>query len=112
MALVKFGGNAAHSLMTTSGDGKKSMIASGLLSFFFGPLGWLYAGSFKEAGVVALVYFLLCAVIPHLLLAPLLAVAHPLSAAIGLLYAWKYNQKGERQSLLPSDTKPSLPPRR
>ncbi len=112
MALVKLGGNAAHSLMTSGGEGKKSMIASGLLSFFFGPLGWLYAGSFKEAGVVALVYFLLCAIIPHLLLAPLLAVAHPLSAAIGLLYAWKYNQKGERHSLLPSDTKPSLPPRR
>ena len=112
MALVKYGGNAAHSLLASGGDGKKSMIASGLLSFFFGPLGWLYAGSFKEAGVVALVYFLLCAIIPHLLLAPLLAVAHPLSAAIGLLYAWKYNQKGERQSLLPSDPGRSLPPRR
>jgi len=112
MALVKYGGNAAHSLLASGGEGKKSMIASGLLSFFFGPLGWLYAGSFKEAGVVAIVYFVLCAIIPHLLLAPLLAVAHPLSAAIGLLYAWKYNQKGERQSLLPSDPGRSLPPRR
>ncbi|MCU1280555.1 MAG: hypothetical protein JWM53_4101 [bacterium] len=61
---------------------------------------------------MALVYFLLCAIIPHLLLAPLLAIAHPLSAAIGLLYAWRYNQKGERTSLLPSETPPSLPPRR
>ena len=113
LALVKAGGGAARSLVTTGGDGKKSMIASGLLSFFFGPLGWLYAGSFKEAGVVALVYFLLCAIIPHLLLAPLLAIAHPLSAAIGVLYAWKYNQKGERATLLPSDeSRPSLPPRR
>ena len=48
------------------------------------------------AGVVALVYFLLCAIIPHFLLAPLLVIAHPLSAAIGVLYAWKHNQKGER----------------
>lgn len=113
LALVKAGGGAARSLVATGGDGKKSMIASGLLSFFFGPLGWLYAGSFKEAGVVALVYFLLCAIIPHLLLAPLLAIAHPLSAAIGVLYAWKYNQKGERATLLPSDeSRPSLPPRR
>jgi hypothetical protein len=111
-ALVKYGGNAARSLLTTDGDNKKSLVASGLLSFFFGPLGWLYAGSFKEAGAVALVYFLLCAIIPHLLLAPLLAIAHPLSAAIGLLYAWRYNQKGERTSLLPSETPPSLPPRR
>ena len=109
-ALKKAG--AARSLVT-AGEGKKSLIASGLLSFFFGPLGWLYAGSFKEAGVVALVYFLLCAIIPHLLLAPLLAIAHPLSAAIGVLYAWKYNQKGERATLLPSDeSRPSLPPRR
>ena len=99
-ALVKYGGNAAHSLLASGGDNKKSLVASGLLSFFFGPLGWLYAGSFKEAGAVALVYFLLCAIIPHLLLAPLLAIAHPLSAAIGLLYAWRYNQKGERTSLL------------
>ena len=113
LALVKAGGGAARSLVATGGDGKKSMIASGLLSFFFGPLGWLYAGSFKEAGVVALVYFLLCAIIPHLLLAPLLAIAHPLSAAIGVLYAWKYNHKGERATLLPSDeSRPSLPPRR
>lgn len=113
LALVKAGGGAARSLVTTGGDGKKSLIASGLLSFFFGPLGWLYAGSLKEAGVVALVYFLLCAIIPHLLLAPLLAIAHPLSAAIGVLYAWKYNQKGERATLLPSDeSRPSLPPRR
>jgi hypothetical protein len=111
-ALVKFGGNAAHSLLAPGGDNKKSLVASGLLSFFFGPLGWLYAGSFKEAGAVALVYFLLCAVIPHLLLAPLLAIAHPLSAAIGLLYAWRYNQKGERTSLLPGEPPPSLPPRR
>jgi hypothetical protein len=112
LALVKVGTGAARSLVA-AGDGKKSLIASGLLSFFFGPLGWLYAGSFKEAGVVALVYFLLCAIIPHLLLAPLLAIAHPLSAAIGVLYAWKYNQKGERATLLPSDeSRPLLPPRR
>lgn len=113
-ALVKYSGSAARSLLTTGGgDNKKSLIASGVLSFFFGPLGWLYAGSFKEAGVVAIIYFILCAVIPHLLLAPLLAIAHPLSAAIGLLYAWKYNQKGERATLLPSDdSKGALPPRR
>ncbi|MGZ3429808.1 MAG: hypothetical protein ACXVCV_24320 [Polyangia bacterium] len=112
-ALVKYSGSAARSLLTTDGENKKSLVASGLLSFFFGPLGWLYAGSFKEAGAVALVYFLLCAIIPHLLLAPLLAIAHPLSAAVGLLYAWRYNQKGERVPLLPpSDPGRSLPPRR
>jgi hypothetical protein len=111
-ALVKYSGGAARSLLRTDGENKKSMIASGLLSFFFGPLGWLYAGSFKEAGIVGVIYFLLCAIIPHLLLAPLLAIAHPLSAAIGLLYAWRYNQKGERQSLLPGESPPSLPPRR
>jgi hypothetical protein len=111
-ALVKFGAGAARSLATSGGEGNKSLIASGVLSFFFGPLGWLYAAPLKEAGVVALAYIILCALMPHFLLAPLLAIAHPLSAAIGVAYAWRHNQKGERTSLLPADPKRALPPRR
>ena len=112
LALVKIGAGAAHSLVASGGEGKKSLIASGVLSFFFGPLGWLYAAPLKEAGVVALAYLILCALMPHFLLAPLLAIAHPLSAAIGVGYAWRHNQKGERTSLLPADPKRALPPRR
>jgi hypothetical protein len=62
---------------------------------------------------VALVYVLLCMFMPHFLLAPLLALAHPLSAAVGVAYAWRHNQKGERTSLLPGgDPDRILPPRR
>ncbi len=111
-ALVKLGAGAAHSLVTSGGDSRKSLVASGVLSFFFGPLGWLYAAPLKEAGTVAILYLVLCALMPHFLLAPLLAIAHPLSAAIGVAYAWRHNQKGERTSLLPPDSKRALPPRR
>ncbi len=29
---------------------KKSVLASGLLSFFFGPIGWFYAAPLEECG--------------------------------------------------------------
>jgi hypothetical protein len=113
MALVKFSGNAAHSLLTAGGDGKKSLVASGLLSFFFGPLGWLYAGAFKEAVPAAIVYALFWLLLSHFaIFAPLFGLLHLASAGAGLLYAHKYNQRGERTPLLPSDPGRSLPPRR
>jgi hypothetical protein len=112
-ALVKYGGNAARSLLASGeGENKKSMIVSGLLPLFFGPLGWLYAGSLKEAGVAGLIYILACSIIPHLLLIPILTIVNPIAAGVGLLYAWKYNNNGERTAILPSETPPSLPPRR
>lgn len=111
-ALVKFGGGAARSLVTTGGDGKKSLVASGLLSFFFGPLGWLYAGALKEAAPAALLWIVLWAVLPHwTILAPLWLTAMAVSGGVGLVYARKYNDKGERASLLANDSK-ALPPRR
>lgn len=111
-ALIRVGANAAQSLVASDGDAKKSMIASGLLSFFFGPLGWLYAAPLREAGPVALAYVLLSIIIPHFLWLPIVAIAHPLSAAVGVAYAWRHNQKGERTSLLPRDPGRALPPRR
>jgi hypothetical protein len=113
MALMKMGGNAAHSLLASGGEGKKSLVASGVLSFFFGPLGWLYAGNFKEAAAGGLAWILLWVILPHwTILAPLWLTAMALSGGLGVLYAHKYNQKGERQSLMPSDPGRSLPPRR
>ena len=72
-----------------------------MLSFFFGPIGWLYAAPLKEAGVAVLAYVILCALLPHFLLVPLMGLMHPLSAAIGIAYAYRHNQKGERTPLLP-----------
>lgn len=94
---------------------QKSLIASGALSFFFGPLGWLYAAPLKEA-IPAILLFMLAFKIPIIggllwLMLPLLGVA---SGLAGVAYAWRYNQNGERTSLLggDDDAKPSLPPRR
>ena len=110
-ALVKYGGSAARSLVAGGGDGKKSLVASGVLSFFFGPFGWLYAGAWKEAVPGALVWLIMIKLIPHwVILAPLWLTAMAVSGGIGLLYARKYNDKGERASLF-DDTK-ALPPRR
>ena len=88
--------------LVPGGDNQKSLVASGLLSFFFGPVGWLYAGHWKEALPAAGVLILLKYLLPSFLLLPLLGIVGPVSAGIGVLYAWMYNRKGERQKLLPA----------
>ncbi len=96
-------------------DGGKSFVASGALSFFLGPLGWLYAAPLKEAAPAVAIYILTCMILPHLLLLPVLAIVQPLSALAGLAYAWRHNQKGERTPLLgESEKKPErlLPKKR
>ncbi len=79
---------------------EKSLIASGALSFVFGPLGWLYAAPLKEAVPAIVAVALVSAVLPPTLAASLLAVVSPLSAVAGVAYAYRYNQTGRRASLL------------
>jgi hypothetical protein len=78
---------------------RKSLVASGALSFFFGPLGWLYAAPLKDALPAVLIYVLLFALVPSFLLTPLIGLGAPLSALFGVLYAWRYNEDGERTSI-------------
>jgi len=93
-------------------EGDKSLVASGLLSFFFGPLGWLYAAPLKEAVPAILLYGLLCMILPGFLLTPLLALMNPISALAGVAYAWRHNSNGERTPLLGrSDDRPRLGPK-
>jgi len=109
MALVKVGAGAARTLVAAP-EGKKSLVASGLLSFFFGPLGWLYAAPLKEAVPAIVVYTLFWIVFSHFaLFAPIFTLLHILFGALGVGYAWRHNQKGERSSIL-TDPK-ALPPR-
>ena len=81
-------------------EGGKSVVASGVLSFFLGPAGWLYAAPLGTAVPAALVYLILCMLLPKFLLLPLLGVTAPLRALAGLGYAARHNQHGRRTPLL------------
>jgi hypothetical protein len=94
--------------------GEKSWIKSGIASMLLGPLGWLYAGSFREAVPASAAYLLFAAIatkLPFFLLWPVMMVALPLSGIAGVVYALQYNKKGSRQRLWGSDKKKKeLPP--
>jgi hypothetical protein len=95
------------------GKGEKSWIKSGVASLALGPIGWLYAGSLREAvpaaaGWIALLT-LASKILPMVLLMPVLMVALPLSAIGGVVYALQYNRHGGRQRLF-GDEKKQLPP--
>jgi hypothetical protein len=88
--------------------GEKSWVKSALLSGLFGPLGWLYAGSFREAAPASaawLAFAAIAAKVPTLLLFPVLMVVLPLSGIAGLLYAVNYNRNGRKRQRLFGDKK-------
>lgn len=85
------------------GENKKSLLVSGGLSLVLGPLGWLYAGSFRESLPAAAAYLLIAAIVPGFLLLPLLTVALPISAVAGLVYAWQFNRDGQRGHIFGND---------
>lgn len=87
---------------------KKSLLWSGGLSFFLGPLGWLYAGSFRESIPGALIWLAAASVLsrlPLFLVWPVLMVVMPLSGIAGFVYAWHYNREGKRGRILGDDKK-------
>lgn len=88
--------------------GEKSWVKSGLASTFFGPLGWLYAGSFREAAPASAAWLAFAAIaskLPTLLLFPVLMVVLPLSGIAGALYAVQYNRNGRKRQRLFGDKK-------
>jgi len=84
-------------------QGDKSWVKSGVASMLLGPIGWLYAGSMREAVPASAAWLAFAALasklIPMFLLFPVLLVALPLSGIAGLLYAVQYNKTGTRQRL-------------
>jgi hypothetical protein len=93
------------------GKGEKSWVKSAIASTALGPIGWLYAGSLREAvpaatAWVALLFLL--KVLPSLLVLPSLMVLMPLSGLAGLLYAVQYNRNGGRQRLFGDKAKKQL----
>ncbi len=84
--------------------GDKNLLASAGLSLL-GPLGWLYAGSFREAIPATMAYIAVGYVLPTFVLAPFMLVGSLLSSAVGLTYAWQYNRKKGRTPLFLSGKK-------
>ena len=87
--------------------GEKSWIKSGIASTALGPIGWLYAGSLREAVPAATAWLAVMAIaskfIPMVLLMPVLMVALPLSGLAGVLYAIQYNRAGGKRTRLFGD---------
>jgi hypothetical protein len=99
-------------LVRKPGKGEKSWIKSGIASIALGPVGWLYAGSLREAvpasAATILVGILVAKILPLVLLMPAMLIALPLSGLAGIVYALQYNRHGSRQRLF-GDEKKQLP---
>ena len=102
LALARKAQGVKQELTKAPKQGDKSWVKSGLASMVLGPIGWLYAGSLREAipaSVAWLAFAAIAAKLPWILLMPVLLVAMPLSGIAGLLYAVQYNRQGSRQRL-------------
>jgi hypothetical protein len=90
-------------LAQTPKAGDKSWLKSMAASVLLGPVGWLYAGSMREAVPASAAYIAFAAlaakIIPAMLLWPVMLVGLPLSGLAGLTYALQYNRTGKRQRL-------------
>jgi hypothetical protein len=104
MTLARSAGRSLRPKDEGDGEDRKSLLLSAGLSFL-GPLGWLYAGSLREALPAAAIALLVAAIVPTFLLMPLLWIALPASAMVGLVYAWQYNRHGQRTPLFLDDKK-------
>lgn len=98
-----------NELTKKPGKGEKSWIKSGIASTALGPIGWLYAGSLREAVPASAAWLLAAAIaskiLPAVLLMPVLMVVLPLSGIAGVVYALQYNRSGKRQRLFGDDKK-------
>ena len=107
LALARKAVDVKEELTRPRAEHEKSWLLSGALSLVLGPIGWLYAGSFREAAPAALAYLLLAlatsTVLPIFLMLPVLGVLLPLSGIAGVVYALTYNRHGERQRLFEKD---------
>ena len=109
LQLARKAGDAKHELTKPREAGDKSWLISGALSFFFGPLGWLYAGAWRESIPAAALWLVAAAlignIVPMFLLMPVLMVAMPISAIGGVVYAIGHNRAGERIRLFGDEDK-------
>lgn len=102
LALAKRANDVKNELARQPKPGDKSLVKSGVASMLLGPLGWLYAGSLREAvpaSAAWLVFAFIASKLPIFLLWPVMMVALPLSGLAGVVYAMQYNKSGSRQRL-------------
>lgn len=102
LSLVGRAASTREELAVPPAPGEKSWVKAGLGSMILGPIGWLYAGAWREAvpaaaGWIAIAYLL--KILPSILLFPVLIVALPISGIIGAMYAARYNRHGARQRM-------------
>lgn len=107
---IELAGKANKVKKELARKGDKSWWKSGLASLALGPLGWLYAGSFREAIPASVVWLAVASLLskialPAFLLMPILLISLPLSAIAGIMYAVQYNKTGKRQRLFDKDRK-------
>lgn len=109
LELAKKAHGVKQELARTPKQGDKSWVKSAVASTLLGPIGWLYAGSLREAVPASAAWlafgYAATKLIPMFLLFPVMLVALPLSGIAGLLYAMQYNRTGKRQRLF-GDSKP------
>jgi hypothetical protein len=103
LELARKASDAKHELSRPVEAGDKSWLISGALSLFLGPVGWLYAGAWREAIPAAAAYLagvaVVTAIVPFFLLMPVLMFALPLSGIAGVVYAVGYNRGRKRVRL-------------
>lgn len=103
LELAERAGGVKRELQKRPGKGEKSWIGSGLASLALGPLGWLYAGAWREAIPASIAWVILVSIasklLPTLLTIPVLLVALPASAIAGVTYALQHNRQGGRSRL-------------
>ncbi len=85
---TKLARKSAASAALRGGGGDRSVVASAALSFFLGPVGWLYAAPLGTAAAGIGGFMLLYWLLPTFLFTPLLALMLPASAAAGAWFAW------------------------
>lgn len=109
LALAKKAHGVKQELTRPAKAGEKSWVKSGIASALLGPLGWLYAGSLREAVPASAAWlafgYIATQILPVFLLMPVMLVALPLSGIAGAIYAIQYNRTGKRQRLFNNDDK-------
>jgi hypothetical protein len=113
--LARKASDAKHELSKPREAGDKSWLISGGLSFVLGPLGWLYAGAWRESIPAAAAWLiaagLISKIVPMFLLMPVLMVVLPLSGIAGVVYAIGHNRNGKRVRLWGDEEDKSDDPR-